>query len=69
MDLKQIFGTILTIAGAAILVFAVVIVLDGANSFFGLPVEGWEALVVAILGFVFFSTGIGLIKNSDSGRR
>ena len=69
MDLKQIFGTILTIAGAAILVFAVVIVLDGANSFLGLPVEGWEVLSVAILGFIFFSTGIGLIKNSDSGRR
>ncbi len=69
MDLKQIFGTLFTLAGAAILVFAVIIVLDGASSFFGLAVEGWEALVVGILGFIFFSTGIGLIKNNNSGGR
>ena len=69
MDLQQVFGTILTIAGAAILVFAVVVVLGGASSFFGLAVEGWEALVVGILGLIFFSTGIGLIKSHNSGGR
>lgn len=68
MDLKQVFGTILTIAGAAILIFAVVIVLGGASTFFGLAVNGWEALVVGILGLIFFSTGINLIKHSNTGR-
>lgn len=68
MDIKQVFGTILTLAGAAILVFAVVVVLGGASAFFGLPVDGWEALVVGILGFIFFSTGISLIKHGNSGR-
>lgn len=63
MDIKHIFGTILTLAGAGILVFAVIVVLGGANSFFGLSVEGWESLVVGLLGLIFFSTGIGLIKS------
>lgn len=68
MDLKQVFGTILTLTGAAILIFAVIIVLGGASSFFGLAVDGWEALVVGILGLIFFSTGINLIKHSDTRR-
>lgn len=68
MDLKQIFGTILTLAGAGILVFAVLVVLGGASTFFGLPVEGWKALVVALLGLIFFSTGISLIKHSSPRR-
>lgn len=68
MDIKQIFGTILTLTGAGILVFAVIVVLGGATSFFGLSVEGWETLVVAILGLIFFSTGVGLIKHGNSSR-
>lgn len=68
MDLKQVFGTIFTLIGAAILVFAVWVVLGGASNFLGLPVDGWESLVVAILGLIFFSTGIGLIKNSNTDR-
>lgn len=65
MDLKQLFGSILTIIGAAILIFAVLIALDGIDTFFGLPVNGWQALIVGILGLIFFSTGINLIKHSN----
>lgn len=65
MDLKQLFGTILTICGAAILIFAVLIALGGISTFLGLPVDGWQAIIVGILGLIFFSTGINLIKHSN----
>lgn len=63
MDLKQIFGAFFTLIGAAILIFAVVAALGGVSSFFGLSVVGWESLVVGLLGFIFFSTGINLLKH------
>ena len=63
MDLKQLFGAFFTLVGAAILIFAVVAALGGANSFFGLSVVGWKSLIVGILGFIFFSTGINLLKH------
>jgi hypothetical protein len=63
MDIKQLFGAFFTLAGAAILIFAVVAALGGVNSFFGLAVVGWESLIVGILGFIFFSTGINLLKS------
>lgn len=65
MDIKQLFGTILTIIGAGILIFAVLIALDGVDTFFGLPVDGWQAFIVGILGLIFFSTGINLLKHSN----
>lgn len=63
MDLKQIFGAFFTLVGAAILIFAVVAALGGVSSFFGLSVVGWESLIVGLLGFIFFSTGINLLKH------
>lgn len=63
MDLKQLFGAFFTLVGAAILIFAVVAALGGVSSFFGLSVVGWESLVVGLLGFIFFSTGISLLKH------
>ena len=63
MDIKQAFGAFFTLVGAAILVFAVVAALGGVSSFFGLSVVGWESLVVGILDFIFFTTGINLLKH------
>lgn len=64
MDIKQIFGAFFTLTGAAILIFAVVAALGGVNRFFGLAIAGgWESLIVGILGFIFFSTGINLLKS------
>lgn len=65
MDLKQLFGSILTILGAATLIIAVLIALDGIDTFFGLTVDGWQALIIGLLGLIFFSTGINLIKHSN----
>jgi Na+/phosphate symporter len=65
MDLKQIFGSLFTLIGAAILIYAVLIVLGGTKTFFGLEAEGWKAFVVGLLGLIFFSTGINLIKHHN----
>ncbi len=58
MNLKRIFGTILTILGIVGLVFAAMgfVKSDGA----------WrELLVYGVLGLIFFMTGIGLIKSTS----
>ena len=63
MDIKQLFGAFFTLVGAAILVFAAVAALGGVSNFLGLSVVGWESLIVGILGFIFFTTGINLLKH------
>lgn len=57
MDLKKTFGFILTILGIAGLVFTGYSVMKGGS---GLT----ELLVFGILGFIFFTYGISLVKNT-----
>jgi uncharacterized membrane protein len=57
MNLKRIFGAVLTILGIAALLY-------GAYSFITEKPADWKTLIVcAILGIVFFSSGVNLIKN------
>jgi hypothetical protein len=57
MNLKRIFGAVLTILGVAGLLY-------GAYSFITVKPTDWKTLIVCtILGIVFFSAGINLIKN------
>ncbi|WP_374166100.1 hypothetical protein [Arcticibacter sp. MXS-1] len=58
MNLKRTFGTILTILGIAGLIYA-------AYGF--VQEEGtWRELAVyGVLGIIFFSTGVGLIKTTS----
>jgi len=58
MQLKNIFGTILTILGIAGLIY-------GANLFLTDQNEEWKTTVVAfVLGLIFFTSGLGLIKRT-----
>lgn len=57
MNQKRTFGTILTILGIVGLVYAGINFANGDN--------GTRVLIVyAVLGLIFFFTGIGLIKNT-----
>lgn len=65
MNLKRVFGVILTVLGIVGLIYAAVVFMDA---------EGTEAqiktlLVYGILGAVFFFTGIGLIRNTQDDAR
>lgn len=57
----KIFGIILTIAGAIGLVL-------GVLGIFGTNLVALNAWALAILGFVFFVSGIGLVKKDASAR-
>jgi uncharacterized membrane protein len=57
MNQKRTFGTILTILGIVGLVYAGINFANGDN--------GTRALIVyAVLGIIFFFTGVGLIRNT-----
>ncbi|MBO9702056.1 MAG: hypothetical protein J7604_17745 [Sporocytophaga sp.] len=56
MSLKKIFGAILTLLGAATLLYAAFTFINNKN-------PEWRTLIVcSIIGLLFFSSGIGLIK-------
>ncbi|MDP3468037.1 MAG: hypothetical protein Q8S11_06865 [Daejeonella sp.] len=57
MNLKRVFGTILTVLGIIGLIYAAIGFVQNS--------EGYKMLIVfAILGIVFFITGIGLVKST-----
>lgn len=64
MDLKKIFGSTLTIMGIILVLYACVAFLSDGKVILGLSVSKWEAIVPFLVGIVFLSSGIKLIKNS-----
>lgn len=57
MDLKSLFGTLLTLLGTAGLIYAGISYVNGTG--------GTKSLLVfGILGFIFFIAGIGLVKRT-----
>jgi uncharacterized membrane protein len=62
MNLKMIFGPLLTILGIAGMIY-------GAFLFLGDQSGDWKPIVVfLVLGLIFFSSGLGLIKSTDDRR-
>jgi len=58
MDLKKIFGPLLTLLGIAGMIYAAFLFLNDESE--------WRPMVVFfVLGLIFFSSGMGLIKNSE----
>ncbi|MGY3055026.1 putative membrane protein [Pedobacter sp. UYEF25] len=57
MNVKRIFGTVLTILGIAGLIYAGYGFMQHSNDSRGLIVAG-------IIGLIFFVSGIGLVKNT-----
>jgi uncharacterized membrane protein len=59
MHLKSVFGTILTIIGVIGLIYGAYLFLTEENS-------DWKTIVVVfLLGLIFFSSGLGLIKRTN----
>lgn len=65
MNLKRIFGVILTVLGIVGLIYAAMVFMDAK----GTESQVKTLLVYGILGAVFFFTGIGLIRNTQDDAR
>ena len=65
MNVKRLFGIILTVLGIAGLIYAAVVFMDTNDS--GRQVK--SLIVYGLLGAIFFFTGIGLIKNTRDDAR
>jgi len=65
MNVKRIFGIILTILGIVGLIYAAVVFLDAGGS----SNEVKVLIVYGVLGAIFFFTGIGLIKGTHDDSR
>lgn len=60
MDLKKIFGPLLTVLGIIGMIYGAFLFLNDESG-------DWKPLVVFfVLGLIFFSSGMGLIKNIDN---
>jgi len=57
MNVKRIFGTILTILGIIGLIYA-------GLGFVNHSVQVREMIVIGIIGIIFFVSGIGLVRNT-----
>ena len=65
MNLKRVFGVILTVLGIGALIYFAVIFMETSG-----PEKQVKALIVyGILGAIFFFTGIGLIRNTRDDAR
>lgn len=60
MDLKKIFGTVLTLLGIGGLIYTAILFANDSGTTKMMMVYG-------ILGAIFFFAGIGLIRNTKSG--
>jgi hypothetical protein len=60
MNIKRIFGSLLTILGIGSLIFASVLFVNNSES-----THNIKAIVIySILGLIFFISGIGLIRTT-----
>lgn len=58
---KRFFGSLLTILGIAVLLFACIAFLSD-KPVLGLTVTKWESIVPFLVGTVFLLTGVNLVK-------
>ena len=65
MNLKRLFGVILTVLGIVGLIYAAVVFMDAE----GTKRQIKTLLVYGLLGAVFFFTGIGLIRSTRDDAR
>jgi uncharacterized membrane protein len=65
MNVKRLFGIILTVLGIAGLIYAAIVFMDANGG--GRQVK--SLIVYGLLGAIFFFTGIGLIKNTRDDAR
>lgn len=60
MNIKRIFGTLLTILGIIGLIYAAIVFVNTG----GQTRDVKSLIIYGILGLIFFVSGIGLVKNT-----
>lgn len=65
MNIKRVFGIILTLLGIAGLIYFAVIFMDAS----GAEKQIKSLIVYGVLGAIFFFTGIGLIRTTHDDSR
>jgi uncharacterized membrane protein len=65
MNLKRVFGVILTVLGIVGLIYAAIVFIDGG----GATKQIKTLIVYGVLGAIFFFTGIGLIRDTRDDAR
>ena len=60
MNLKRIFGTVLTILGIGGLIYTAVLFMNTGGSNRDIR----AIIIFGVLGIIFFASGIGLVKNT-----
>ena len=58
MDIKRIFGTLLTLLGIGALIYAAVLFINLSGG-----THVIRAIVISVLGLIFFISGISLIQS------
>ncbi|MDJ1466262.1 hypothetical protein QNI19_21180 [Cytophagaceae bacterium DM2B3-1] len=66
LDLKKVFGSVLTVLGIVMVLFACVAFLSDGKAVLGLSVSKWESLVPFVVGFLFFMGGLSLIRQTSN---
>ncbi|HET6245832.1 MAG: hypothetical protein H0V01_12255 [Bacteroidetes bacterium] len=61
MNLKKIFGALLTLLGVIGLIYGAILFVNISND----TVNTRALITYGIIGFIFFIAGIGLIRNLD----
>jgi uncharacterized membrane protein len=65
MNIKRVFGVILTVLGIVGLIYAAIVFINGG----GASKQIKSLIVYGVLGAVFFFTGIGLIRGTRDDAR
>ncbi len=65
LDLKKIFGSVLTILGTVVVLFACAAFLSDGRMMLGFSINKAESIVPFLVGLVFFLAGVSLIRQTD----
>ncbi len=62
LDLKKVFGSVLTVLGILVVLFACVAFLSDGQPVLGFTITKAESIVPFVVGFLFFMGGLSLIR-------
>jgi uncharacterized membrane protein len=60
MNVKRVFGTVLTVLGAASLIYAAVVFVSASGENQNIK----SLIIFGVLGLIFFVSGIGLVRTT-----
>ncbi len=66
MDLKKIFGAVLTVLGIGMVLFACAAFLSDGRPTLGFSVTKGESAVPFVVGLVFLLAGVSLIRSTET---